>query len=243
MTNEDKAAYDALVKPQTVSDVTSAISKTDFNDHTSRDKLSEYLSRDTIPAVPFGTTLDGPKVISFCPSATDNPSNKLTLDEQRRQAPHLVGRTLTKLTLTPAKTPTTPLPKQILRIFFSLGKLSTKGTTTTTTLTDSGFLVLLNPFDASYWLLRDFLPVDDITGRSQPTSDLASLNNVKFSLARVKDGGKTLLGNPTAQLQLDAQMTFAFAKEEIRVGGVLTEEEYGRAKADFSVGASSGAVA
>ena len=238
MTDSNKAHYDELTAPQNVTDVISAIQKVDWNTDSSRDALTSYLGRNTIPSIPFGTQAGGGGqiIIGPCPAATQNSTNYLEPDKFKDQLANPVGLTLTKLTLTPA-TPTN-LPARTLRVFFALGNLYLKSTTTTTTsaaaaaLVDIGYFVAINPFDGSYWFLRDFNPIDD-NGIEHPTTQLGELGGTKFSVARVKDG-KALLGNGTAPLQLDTQMTFSFTKDEIKIGGVLTEEEYRKAKAEYA---------
>ncbi|MCJ1281251.1 hypothetical protein MMC26_000569 [Xylographa opegraphella] len=235
MTDLTKAKYADLMKPQTVSDVVSTIGKTDFLTDLSRDNLREYLERSTIPAIPFGTRPGGSLTIAACPSATLNSSNRLTSDQLKQQQQYPIGYTLQKLTITPSKP--TNIPAQTLRIFFTLGDLYFYSTGAIEPQS-AGFFVLLNPFDSTYWLLRDFYTTDE-NGIEHPTTSLGQLPQAagkaaldgSFSLARIQ-GGKSLLGNTTASLQLDASLTFTYSRDELKVGGVLTDEDYQKAKAE-----------
>ncbi|MCJ1402193.1 hypothetical protein MMC11_005413 [Xylographa trunciseda] len=235
MTDLAKSKLADLMKLQTVSDVVSTIGKTDFLTDTSRGSLTAYLERSTIPAIPFGTRPGGSLTIAACPSATLNSSNRLTPDQLKEQQQHPIGYTLQKLTITPSKP--TNLPAQTLRIFFTLGDLYFYSTGAIEP-ESAGFFVLLNPFDSTYWLLRDFYTTDE-NGIEHPTTSLGQLPQPvgkpalegNFSLARIQ-GGKSLLGNTTAPLQLDSSMTFTISRDEFKVGGVLTDEDYQKAKAD-----------
>jgi hypothetical protein len=217
MTAQQKALYAELQKPQTVADVVAKIKKTDFNDSTSRGSLLEYLGRSTIPTIPFGVQSTSQLFIAACPSTHMNSTNTWTASQYDGQKSGDASDTLAKLEITGTTQPQ-------LKVFQSFGNLYRKGKEDLEPIHDN-YIVAINPFDGSYWLIRNFRPVDGMSGEENVVPDYEGV----YTLARVLNAD-AVLGNTTAEMKLDPKMIYTILGKDMKVGGFVSNADYENAK-------------
>ncbi|TAQ86081.1 hypothetical protein B7494_g5592 [Chlorociboria aeruginascens] len=217
MTAQQQALYAELQKPQTVADVVAKIKKTDFNDPASRASLVEYLGRSTIPTIPFGVQSTSQLFIAACPSTHMNSTNSWTNDQYDGQKPGDASDTLSKLEITGTTQPQ-------LKVFQSVGNLYRKRKDDRTPVHEN-YIVAINPFDGSYWLIRNFRPVDGMSGEEIVVPDYQGV----YTLARVLNAD-AVLGNTTAETKLDPNMIYTILGKDMKVGGFVSNADYESAK-------------